>query len=61
MSAGSYIVVFKDKTTKDEIERYITDVNDNGGEVTHKYDTSNLQDDASPIKYIEADGIVTTQ
>ncbi|KAF8342120.1 uncharacterized protein EI90DRAFT_3032186 [Cantharellus anzutake] len=71
---GKFIVVFKDSATKEEIEQYAEKVNNNGGEVTNRYDgvlngfaakltpqlASSFQGD-SIIDYIEPDGIVTTQ
>lgn len=76
MSAGKFIVVFKPEVTQDEITKYVDQVNTNGGEVTHRYDSvlngfaatltpESLQSFQSltggVIAYIEPDGIVTTQ
>ncbi|KAG6907657.1 hypothetical protein DXG01_007861 [Tephrocybe rancida] len=34
-----YIVVFKDTVTKEEVEKYAKEINENGGEVTNRYDS----------------------
>jgi len=74
--SGKYIVVFKDGVTAEQIDQYAKDVNENGGEVTHRYgDGLNgfaasipqqyLQSlkslQGDVINYIEPDGVVTTQ
>ncbi|KAK7045591.1 hypothetical protein VNI00_007423 [Paramarasmius palmivorus] len=75
MSTGKYIVVFKEGVTKDQISKYVNEVNSNGGKVHHEYGTLNgfsatipeaqlqsfqsLQGDV--IEYIEPDSTVTTQ
>ncbi|KAH7100769.1 hypothetical protein BKA62DRAFT_705578 [Auriculariales sp. MPI-PUGE-AT-0066] len=77
MSTNNFIVVFKDNATPEQIAQYKEQVNGGGGEVTHEYGTvlkgfaakltseqfssfTSLVDDG-PIKYIEPDGVVTTQ
>ncbi|PFH47546.1 hypothetical protein AMATHDRAFT_67561 [Amanita thiersii Skay4041] len=69
-----FIVVFKPHVTKEQVEEYAQKVNDNGGDVTHRYDNvlngfaatlpdnfmQNLQGD-DLIDYIEPDGFVTIQ
>lgn len=71
---GKYIVVFKGTATKEQIDNYANEVNNNGGKVTHRYDAilegfsaiipdhflSSLQA-LDIIDYIEPDGIATTQ
>ncbi|KIJ97673.1 hypothetical protein K443DRAFT_239265 [Laccaria amethystina LaAM-08-1] len=39
MSAGKFIVVFKPEVTQDQITEYVDQVNNSGGEVTHRYDS----------------------
>jgi len=69
----SFIVVFKDGVTKDQVKKYADDVNSKGGSVTQQWDIingfaanipesflSSLQGDDC-IKYIEPNGKVTTQ
>ncbi|KAI0088033.1 protease propeptide/inhibitor [Irpex rosettiformis] len=75
--SGKYIVVFKKDATADQIEKYASDVNTNGGkvkdiwksglkgfsaEIPTQYLTT-LQSfvDNGPIDYIEEDSVVTTQ
>lgn len=38
MSTGNFIVVFKKGVTQDQITEYIDQVNESGGEVTHRFD-----------------------
>jgi len=73
-SHPSFIVVFKDGVTDEQIKQRIDDVKSNGGAVTHQYSTvlkgftanipesyfGNLQRD-DIIKYIEPNSVVTTQ
>ncbi|KAF8973292.1 hypothetical protein BDZ97DRAFT_1912844 [Flammula alnicola] len=68
-----YIVVFKDNVTEEQIEQYVKDINNNGGEVVHRYNSilngfsaaipdhflSSLQG-SDIIEYIEPDSVVTT-
>jgi len=74
-SNPSFIVVFKDGVTKDQINKYVNEVNNNGGKVTHRYEslngfaanipesflTSFRADADGLIKYVEPNGVVTTQ
>jgi len=66
-------VVFKDNATPEQIKKYTQEINENGGKVTQEYGIlkgfaahipesflCNLQGD-DLIKYIEPDGVVTTQ
>ncbi|KAG5645199.1 hypothetical protein DXG03_006717 [Asterophora parasitica] len=39
MSTQKYIVVFKEHVTKEQVNKYAEDVNQNGGEVTNRWDT----------------------
>jgi len=71
---GSYIVVFKDKATKEEIDQYVKEVNGTGGQVGHRYENvikgfsaklvesqvNSLKANAI-IDYIEPDQTVTIQ
>ncbi|KAL0956585.1 hypothetical protein HGRIS_002723 [Hohenbuehelia grisea] len=76
MSSNKYIVVFKKDVSQEDIDKFAEQVNQDGGQVTHKYDTvlkgfaahitdSTLQSFQSLqgdiIDYIEPDGVVTTQ
>jgi len=69
----SFIVVFKDGVSKEQIKEYAEKVKHSGGKVTHELDLingfaadipqnflNNLQSD-SLIKYVEPNGEVTTQ
>ncbi|KAF8157022.1 protease propeptide/inhibitor [Crassisporium funariophilum] len=72
--SNRYIVVFKNGVTKEQIDQYVNNVNKNGGEVGHRWDSilngfsatlpesflMSLQNDEL-IEYIEPDGIMTTQ
>jgi len=69
----SFIVVFRDGVTQEQIKEYINEVNENGGKVTHEYEALNgfaanlpesfLHNFKSNdlIKYVEPNGVVTTQ
>ncbi|KAF8638416.1 hypothetical protein AX17_002223 [Amanita inopinata Kibby_2008] len=74
MSEGRFIVVFKPHVSVEQIEEYVHQVNNNGGQVQHRYDTvlngfsATLPDSFAKslegndlIDYIEPDGVVTTQ
>jgi len=39
---GKYLVVFKDGATKEQIQKYEKDVNDNGGQVTRGYEDGSI-------------------
>ncbi|KAG8912810.1 hypothetical protein FRC03_008039 [Tulasnella sp. 419] len=70
----NYIVVFKAHATPEQVEQHANEVQNNGGEVGHRYESvlkgfsakldpnyaSNLQGN-DLIDYIEPDGVVTTQ
>ncbi|KDQ57619.1 hypothetical protein JAAARDRAFT_35312 [Jaapia argillacea MUCL 33604] len=72
--SGKYIVVFKESTTPEQINKYADEVSSNGGQVSQRYDSvlkgfsatipdaflQQLQG-SDVIDYIEPDGIVTTQ
>ncbi|KAG9023076.1 hypothetical protein FS837_006013 [Tulasnella sp. UAMH 9824] len=72
MSNSSYIVVFKDNATQEQIDTYAGRVGKEGGEVTNRYDSvfkgfaakipesllQNLQGD-DIIRYIEPDQVIT--
>ncbi|KAG8882783.1 hypothetical protein FRB99_004637 [Tulasnella sp. 403] len=73
---GKYIVVFKEHVSKDQVQEYARQIDNNGGEVTQHYDIlngfaakipdahlSNLQSlqGNDIIDYIEPDQVVTTQ
>ncbi|TFK44683.1 hypothetical protein BDQ12DRAFT_673376 [Crucibulum laeve] len=77
MATGKYIVVFKDSVTKEQIDKYAADIDACGGQVNNRLDPilngfgaaipdehlqslKSLQSEGI-IKYIEEDGIVTTQ
>ncbi|KAK7692622.1 hypothetical protein QCA50_004255 [Cerrena zonata] len=38
--SGKYIVVFKDSASQAQIDKYAQDVESNGGNVGHKYDSA---------------------
>jgi hypothetical protein len=75
--SGRYIVVFKKHVGQESINKYVTDVQNSGGEVTHRYNpsvingfTARIPDSfmtslqslqGDIIDYIEPDGVVTTQ
>ncbi|PPQ98645.1 hypothetical protein CVT24_003978 [Panaeolus cyanescens] len=72
--SGKYIVVFKDHASQDQINDYVNQVTNNGGEVTQHYDTvlkgfaAEMPDHlltsfqaSDIIEYVEPDSIVTTQ
>jgi len=73
-SHPSFIVVFKDGVTQDQVQKYADSLHSNGGTVTHRYGAvlngfaanipesffKSLQGD-DLIKYIEPNGVVTTQ
>ncbi|ESK85226.1 serine proteinase inhibitor 1 [Moniliophthora roreri MCA 2997] len=73
---NKYIVVFKDSVSKDQIKKYVSEVNSNGGQVYHEYESTvngfaatipdqMLQSFQSlqgdVIDYIEPDSTVTIQ
>ncbi|KAI0812720.1 hypothetical protein BC629DRAFT_1589446 [Irpex lacteus] len=76
-SSTEYIVVFKKDASPDQIEKYASDVNSNGGKVKDVWTSglkgfsaeipsfflTNLQSltGDGPIDYIEEDSVVTTQ
>ncbi|KAF8577752.1 protease propeptide/inhibitor, partial [Ramaria rubella] len=74
--SAEYIVVFKSNVSKEDIDKYADGVNENGGEVSQRYDSKlkgfaatipdqyllSLQSlQGDVIDYIEPDGVVTTQ
>jgi len=72
MSSGEYIVCFKDGTSKEVIEKAISEVEQQGGEIKHRYTTTMLGFSAklpdqvlttmvnsSDIDFVEADGQVS--
>jgi len=72
-SQPKFIVVFNDDVTPEQIKKYVQEINENGGNVTQEYSllkgfaaslpesfAHNLRSDKL-IKYIEPDGVVTTQ
>ncbi|KAI5120293.1 hypothetical protein M0805_005799 [Coniferiporia weirii] len=74
--AGSFIVVFKDGVTSEQIEKYAEEVNSNGGQVYRRFDTllngfaATIPEQlltqfsslqGSVVDYIEPDQVVTTQ
>ncbi|EJD03288.1 protease propeptide/inhibitor [Fomitiporia mediterranea MF3/22] len=76
MSGNSYIVVFNDEVTADQIDKYVAEVKEGGGEVTKRFDailngfSARISDQTlnvfkslqgDVIKYIEPDQVVTTQ
>ncbi|KAF8492304.1 protease propeptide/inhibitor [Gautieria morchelliformis] len=75
--SGKYIVIFKNNVSQDRVNKYATDVTENGGSVTNRYDSvmkgfaatipdqylTTLQSlqGGDEIDYIEPDSTVTTQ
>ncbi|EMD37810.1 hypothetical protein CERSUDRAFT_105702 [Gelatoporia subvermispora B] len=74
--SGRYIVVFKDGVTQDKIDKYATEVDASGGQVSRKFSSllkgfsaeipesylTQLKSlEGGDIDYIEPDSIVTTQ
>ncbi|KAL1924601.1 uncharacterized protein VTP21DRAFT_4255 [Calcarisporiella thermophila] len=70
---GKYIVVFKQDTPADVIEKAANDIKDKGGEIGHRYDSVlkgfsatvpdhhlGTLDAHEHVDYIESDGVVTT-
>ncbi|KAG8727979.1 hypothetical protein FRC12_022123 [Ceratobasidium sp. 428] len=73
---GSYIVVFKDTATKEDIDGYIARIKDLGGTIKYRYDDDLMKGLAATIDdkqvqgfrqekefidFIEPDGVATTQ
>ncbi|EEB93134.1 hypothetical protein MPER_08254 [Moniliophthora perniciosa FA553] len=74
--SGKYMVVFKDNVSKEQIQKYVSEVNSNGGKVHHEYGSTlngfsatipdqflqSLQSlQGDVIEHIEPDSTVTTQ
>ncbi|KAG8941814.1 hypothetical protein FRC03_003935 [Tulasnella sp. 419] len=73
-AAQSFIVVYKDSATKDQIQKHISQVEKDGGEIGHRYDAvfkgfsakmkpeclQSLQGDDA-IDYIEPDQVMSIQ
>ncbi|KAI0793221.1 hypothetical protein C8Q75DRAFT_804037 [Abortiporus biennis] len=38
--SGKFIVIFKDSATQDQIDKYVEEVNQSGGNVSAKYDSA---------------------
>jgi len=54
MSANDYIVVFKDSATDDQIQRYVNDLQNNGGEVTQEFGVMKGFTARIPDSYIQS-------
>jgi len=75
--SAPYMVIFEPGTSLDTIEKYINQVEEEGGQIKHRYSSSllgfsailpssalaSLESNAQggPIRYVEADGEVTVQ
>ncbi|KAL5528247.1 hypothetical protein ACEPAF_7383 [Sanghuangporus sanghuang] len=76
MSGNNYIVVFNDEVTQEQIDKYVQDVKEGGGQVNQRFDailngfSATIPDktlesfkslQGDVIKYIEPDQTVTIQ